>query len=307
MHRLERMNTLPYVLDMVGRSEKQAFMTCYKSRGTTNEVVEWWGDICERIVPKFPEPEPTPDYAAKMLSESKAKPPQNKLGIWWLMTGWYLDRFQNDYGDELWKYKNKSRATEIRKKVANEDYDTLLFCNMNLAENNIEPSPGLRLGIISCLYYGNEQFACAQTMDSELDALEGVLKEHGKTDISLIRIGDNLVVMPFDEMNKDAKRSFRISDSGVVELGEKESLVDNDDVVESYIRTKDVRVDGSVHTQISRIPVKTLKDRISFRRCLLQLDTVCDYLGVTLSQSAKSDAEKFKAMIEKEYRKFNPL
>jgi len=307
LHRLERMDALPYVLDMIGLAEKQAFMTCYKNRGTTDEVVEWWGDICGRILPRFPEPEPVPDYAAKRLSESKAKPPKNKLDIWWLMTSWYLDRFQSDYSNELWKYKNKARAAEIRKKITSEYYEAMLFCNINLTEKNIEPSSGLRLGLISCIYYANDQCATVEAVDSELDALEDILNKHCKTDVSVARINDRLVVMPFDEMNKVANRTFSISGGSVTELGDNESFVDDSDVVESYIKNRETRVDGTVHTQINRMPVKTLKEKVRLRKCLLGLDAVYGYLNVDASQSAKSDAEKFKALIEKEYRKFNPL
>jgi hypothetical protein len=164
IEKLRKDRTLEPILDyLADPKEAKTFLACYRSKGYSREVRDWWYDMCERILPKFPEPEPPSYIATRVISDGWHMGIKDdwygktgKAQIWNLMILAYyaptmIEQFpRNVFGD---KYRDEGVAKRILDDVnANStDYKILVYYDRNIREDNVEISGGSRLGLLGSL------------------------------------------------------------------------------------------------------------------------------------------------------------
>jgi len=175
LEKLRKDRTLEPILDyLADPKEAKTFLTCYKSKGDSREVREWWYDICERMLPKFPAPEPPSHIATKVISDTWHMKKDNRYGttgkvqIWNLMAlAHYAPTMINEFPRNVFgdKYRDEGLVKRILDDVnANSpNYRVLVYYDRNICEDNIEISGGARLGLLGSLCaLANETEMCPE-------------------------------------------------------------------------------------------------------------------------------------------------
>jgi hypothetical protein len=314
LRHLSQADVLDRFLSPVPQAERTAFQKCYAERGGSAEVREWWDDICVRIVPNFPEPEPSTadvvDILKGMRNYEKDAATGGKRYLW--------NRLINiKYGTDG-KMESASIRDVERSRIIMEDVwvqykdlpnecKLLIYKARNLKENNYRLTPAFKLTVLGLVNI---------TVNNEYIPPQSVLDYLKEKDIDTITDMYTIIRTKDDAIVGVTKADFRAEEStkfmevvAAYARSKKEQPAEKDIIkfTASDPEVKEMFIAWLGRQGISEERAKgeawwNMTDLHNFMKCKDEFGPVSDYLVIR----AITDRAGLRAVNDAEYKKYNP-
>lgn len=311
---LNKSGVLDSFLSPLPQAERTAFLKCYAERGASREVFEWWDDICGRILPKFPTPEPSTTDVVDVIKSTrnyeKYAGTDGKRYLWDRLVG---VKYGADKELETGLIRDVKRSGIIMKDIFDQyrglpnECMLLIYKARNLKEDNYKLTPAFKLSVLGIvnIVVENDNIPPQSVMD--------YLKEKNidtTADMyTIIRTKDDAIVgvTKLNFHDEEHRKYMEV----VAECIHSKSKPPSDEDIISFAAS-DPGVKGMFVAWLERQGIcegrakeeawwnmVVLRD---FMKCKDEFGPISDYLGIR----AINDRTGLRAVNDAEYKKWNP-